>query len=205
MSFAEQQISGDLDILLSGARLFGDFSRPWMVSGGWAIDLFLGRTTRKHKDVDIAVFRQDQLAAQSYLHGWQLYNAHDGRLDPWPDGVYLQPPYHGIWAWPPSVPAGNVEQPPDLEILLDERDATFWHYRRDPRITLRLDRVCLWGGPSGDIPYLAPEIALLYKSKGIRAEDTHDFEAAWPAMDPDRQIWLRRALQFGNPDHPWLR
>ena len=28
---------------------------PWYVAGGWAIDLFLGRTTREHADLEIAV------------------------------------------------------------------------------------------------------------------------------------------------------
>ncbi|MEO5952937.1 MAG: hypothetical protein ABIQ44_10780, partial [Chloroflexia bacterium] len=186
MSFAEQQVSDGLGKVLASARLFSDFSQPWIVSGGWAIDLFLGHTTRKHKDVDISVFRQDQLAVQSFLHGWQLYTAHDGKLALWPEGEYLELPYMGIWAWPPGAEAGKVESPPDMEVLLDERDATHWRYRRDQRITRPLERVCLWGGPLGDIPCLAPEVALLYKSKEPRTEDSHDFEVAWPEMDAER-------------------
>ncbi|MCL4541605.1 MAG: hypothetical protein M1396_04620 [Chloroflexi bacterium] len=42
------------------ATLLTDFDRPWFIAGGWAIDLFLGRQTRAHKDVEIAVLRQDQ-------------------------------------------------------------------------------------------------------------------------------------------------
>src|SRR5579875_1369419 len=34
------------------ADVMGSFSRPWFVSGGWTIDLFLGRTTREHEDLE---------------------------------------------------------------------------------------------------------------------------------------------------------
>jgi Aminoglycoside-2''-adenylyltransferase len=39
--------------LLSAARL------PWWIAGGWALDLFLGKGTRAHKDLDIGIFRKD--------------------------------------------------------------------------------------------------------------------------------------------------
>ena len=29
----------------------------WWVAGGWALDLFLGRMTRPHHDVDVAILR----------------------------------------------------------------------------------------------------------------------------------------------------
>jgi hypothetical protein len=32
----------------------------WYVCGGWAIDVFLGKQTRIHKDLDIAVFWEDR-------------------------------------------------------------------------------------------------------------------------------------------------
>ena len=36
------------------------FERPWYISSGWALDLFLGRVTRVHHDVDFVVARTDQ-------------------------------------------------------------------------------------------------------------------------------------------------
>lgn len=26
---------------------------PWWIAGGWALDLFVGRTTRAHEDMDV--------------------------------------------------------------------------------------------------------------------------------------------------------
>jgi hypothetical protein len=33
---------------------------PWCIGGGWAIDLWLGRVTRRHADVDVVILRRDQ-------------------------------------------------------------------------------------------------------------------------------------------------
>lgn len=43
---------------------FKSFTAPWIIAGGWAIDLFLKKQTRQHSDVDILVDRKDQLALQ---------------------------------------------------------------------------------------------------------------------------------------------
>ena len=54
------------------------------------------------------------------------------------------------------------------------------------------------------IPFLAPEIALLYKSKGTGAKDEADFHRALPLMDAERRAWLRDALLRTMPDHHWI-
>jgi hypothetical protein len=49
-------MSADLMALLQIAALMQRFERPSCIAGGWAIDLFLGRMTRPHKDIEIAIF-----------------------------------------------------------------------------------------------------------------------------------------------------
>ena len=39
------------------------FRPPWWVCGGSALDLFIGRETRRHDDLDVAVLRRDQAPA----------------------------------------------------------------------------------------------------------------------------------------------
>ncbi len=51
------------------------------------------------------------------------------------------------------------------------------------------------------VPYLAPEIQLLFKSKGLRAKDDLDAETVIPLLAPERRRWLRDHLPA---DHPWL-
>ncbi|HZS93479.1 MAG TPA: amino acid transporter, partial [Chloroflexota bacterium] len=57
------------------AQLFRDLTVPWWVGGGWAIDLFVGRQTRAHADIDVQILRRDQLAVRRQMAGWELYAA----------------------------------------------------------------------------------------------------------------------------------
>ena len=48
------------------------FPRPWCLCGGWAIDAWLGRTSREHGDVDLSVFTDDCRQLFDHLAGWQM-------------------------------------------------------------------------------------------------------------------------------------
>ena len=49
------------------ATLLTPLPITWGFCGGWAIDLFLNRITRSHKDVDIAILRTDQHLVFDFL------------------------------------------------------------------------------------------------------------------------------------------
>jgi len=74
------------------------FTRPWYFAGGWALDLYLGKKTRPHEDIEIVVFRRDQFALREYLDGWSFQKAIPGekRLEPWSEGELLGPPIHEV-------------------------------------------------------------------------------------------------------------
>ena len=55
------------------SRLFYGERKPWWIAGGWAIDLFLGKVTREHEDVDVAILRIDEKAFRTYLKSWELW------------------------------------------------------------------------------------------------------------------------------------
>lgn len=176
------------------AELMRGYERPWWIGGGWAIDLFLGRTTREHADVDVVVLRDDQELVRQHLRGWDLQVAHEGTLTPW-RGQRLELPVHTIWARP------SAESVWELELLLMETTPERWHFRRDPRISLELDRV---GLERDGIPYLVPEILLLYKSKGPRERDEQDLSAVIDVLPAERRRWLLDALRRQDARHPWL-
>ena len=52
----------DFQPVLYAATVMNAFSRPWCVAGGWAIDLWLGRATRGHTGVSVAICRDGQIA-----------------------------------------------------------------------------------------------------------------------------------------------
>jgi hypothetical protein len=185
-------------VITAIAALMAGFERPWAFCGGWAIDLFLGRITREHKDVDILVFRRDQLAVQSYLRdrGWTLEVAHDGVLTPWTEGEFTELPRHGIWCRNPA------HAPDFLEVLLNETDGDRFLFRRDRSIELPLDRTIL--RTRSGLPVLAPEIVLLYKSAHPDIEENAaDFRTAVAVLGSEQRAWLRAALGRMRPDHAW--
>ncbi len=44
------------------ADLMATYRGAWSICGGWAVDAWLGRQTRDHADVDIAVYQDDHHA-----------------------------------------------------------------------------------------------------------------------------------------------
>lgn len=180
------------------ASVLEGFRRPWWVAGGWAIDLLVERETRAHEDVEVAILRGDQGALRDHLRGWRFERVALGSPTrvPWADGERIDPPDHEVHA---RSPDGTFE----LEILLNEGEGPTWRFRRDPRITRPL---ALAGMRTADgVPFLAPEIVLLYKAKDSRTQDVHDFRVARGLLDVDRRAWLRDALGKVHPGHPWLR
>lgn len=178
------------------AAVLRDLGAPWAVAGGWALDLALGRVTRAHGDVDVAVFRDDQGALRAALPGWRFQVAAGGVLTPWEPGVWLELPAHEVHVRPPAGAPG-----PALELLLNEREGADWVYRRDPAVRLPLARAIR--EVPGGVRVLAPEVVLLYKSKAPRPADQADFLAARPLLDAEGRAWLRDALLRARPDHLW--
>ncbi len=171
------------------------FTRPWYFAGGWALDLYLGKKTRPHEDVEIVVFRRDQFALREYLVGWSFQKAIPGekRLEPWSEGELLGPPIHEVHC---------TDSEHELEILFEEGDGACWRYRRNPAIGLPVSSIGL--ATEEGLPYLAPEIILLYKAKNPRDKDEADLASVLPFLDERRRSWLRDAVEACHPGHPWL-
>jgi hypothetical protein len=171
------------------------------VAGGWAIDLCVGRETRPHGDIDVAVLRRDQPALQACLSAWEVRVAHDGTLTPWVPGDWLEGRRHQFWVRRPGAEAWS------FEVLLEDARSVaarddVWVYRRDPRIEMPLAQI---GRTTPDgVPYLAPEIALLYKAgSSTVTRNAVDFAVTSPLLDAGGRRWLREALEEVMPGHPW--
>lgn len=175
------------------------FAGAWHIAGGWAIDCFLSRVTRVHHDIDILIARSDQIAIQEYMRGqhWKWVTPHEGKLEPWPPHTFLELPRH-------QAHAHRNGQMRDF--LFGEVHSGVWKFRRDPNILRTTERIFL-RADSG-LPYLAPEVALLYKSRsgqsGMRDRDQADFDKTHPHLNPEQRAWLRWTLIVTNPEHPWL-
>lgn len=178
------------------AKLLGDLPAPWWIAGGWAIDLFLGRQTRPHADTDVALLRGTEPTLRACLPAWDIQIAHEGQFIPW-DGGPMARPYHQFWARP------DAESPWALEFMLEEHGGDTWVYRRDARVTLSI--ASLGRTVADGVPYICPEVALLYKARGKGVErNAADFESALAALSAGERRWLRAALILAHPGHTWI-
>ncbi|MFT3892147.1 MAG: GrpB family protein [Anaerolineales bacterium] len=171
----------------------------WYISGGWAIDLFLGSVHRMHHDVDFIIPRAAQLEMQKYMteRGWKLVTPFQKRLETWPPHMRLELPRHQVHAH-----RGDEF----VEFLLTDMDET-WQYRREPSIIRAKSKMSL--RTESGIRYLAPELVLLFKSRNTgdheRPKDEIDFEHAFPFLELERRAWLYWALTATTPNHPWIK
>jgi len=167
---------------------------PWWVSGGWALDLWLGHETRAHSDIEIGCFRSELPRLLADLIEWEVAIARNKVLaalsTPLPE-----PPF-SLWVRRP-----NDEQW-SFEILAEQRAGDRWLYRRDTRVTLPVAAVTLTTATGWRV--VAPEVQLLYKSKAPRDKDEADFTTVVPCLDASRKNWLRDALLVADPGNPWI-
>lgn len=179
------------------ALILAGLQRPWWIAGGWAIERFAERHIREHRDVDVAILREDQDELREYLHGWRLekivVRAGGSMREPW-EGQGLELPVYQVFA---SL-EGN-----ELEFLLNETRGDDWVFRRDPRVAMPLSRAGTTSATGQ--PLLNPAIVLLYKAKNTRRVDEQDFGSALPRLSDEDRTWLRDSLVVCHPKHNWLR
>lgn len=173
---------------------------PWYVAGGWALNLFMDKVTRVHHDVDVVIARSDQLAVREYMteRGWKFVTPYDGRLEPWGPHLFLNLPRHQAHAH---------REGEFIDFQLTDIENGIWVYRREPFIVHTMQRLGL--KTADGIPYLAPQVPLLFKSrntsnKANRDKDGLDFESVVDALTAEQKAWLRWALIATVPTHPWL-
>jgi hypothetical protein len=200
------------------------YPHSWALCGGWAVDAWLGRVTREHGDVDVAIF--DQQALFQHLAGWQLIAHQEGKenqgvADLW-DGRPLVPPAHAHGRPPEeSGPLPERFDEAGNRIVFAEDgfwfDAPFcenlggdWVLNRQPRVVLPLTE-CIGQSP-WDLPTVAPEVILFFKAtlyvgtkNHLRPHDEADFVALLPLLTEGQREWLREAISdVYDGQHPWV-
>jgi len=189
-------MSDAFEPILEIGRVMRGFGRPWFVSGGWAIDLFLGEVTRKHEDLEVGIYRADQEAFREWLAGWEFERVDGERWEAWEAREVLELPDHQARV---RDGVGAME----FEVFLNEATEGRWLSRRHAGLWRGLGEVWMVGEVG--VPFISPEIQLLYKAKYQRAKDEHDFELAAPRLDEGRRRWLIEGLRLCHPGHDWLR
>lgn len=178
------------------AALLAGFPKPWFVAGGWAIDLFVGRVTRPHEDLEVVVLRRNQHALRAYLAGWTLRKVENEAWVSWEEDEWLELPAFQIQAQRADA------RPSIFEAFLNEASGNVWSSRHIPQVTRPIGGIGLIS-PSG-IPIIAPELQLLHKAKRHRPKDEHDFKQACGHLSAEQRAWLAAALEAHYPEDPWI-
>jgi len=178
------------------ADWFATLTAPWWVAGGWALDLYAGAQSRPHGDLDVGVLRRDVRGVLAALSSWEVFEAKAGVLTRLETGGAPRTEVNSLWCRPMGASLWV------MQLLLDESADDFWVFRRQPDIRLPLGMAVRRN--SSGLPYLSPEIQLLYKSKDPHPRDQADFDHIAPRLDPAARAWLKDALARLAPGHAWI-
>ena len=147
---------------------------PYWIIGGWAIDLAVGRVTRDHADVDVMLLQRDKHAL------WDDLPAADVQIEG-----------HGREPRRLTLHSKNLLLP--TEVWLAHADGTFWVHRRGAyRVKQPLAGITRH---RDGIPFLAPEVVLLFKSRSTADKDQHDVQTALPLLNAEQRSWLEDTLR----------
>ena len=185
----------------SVAELFGGTSARWWLSGGVALDRWLGESIRDRVNIDVSTTRSDVA---------QLVAALPARYSAWiPDGD------DAVRAWPVAADVAGATEDADLQpvrvhddetgawvlqINVEDGSPRGWLYLRDPRLQLPWDRAVL---DIDGIPTGAPEVQLVWKALRPRPEDELDKDAVFPRLSDEARAWWEKAILSIHPHSTW--
>ncbi len=62
------------------AKLLQAYTETWAIAGGWAIDLFVNKETRKHQDIEVLILREEQVKFKNCLPDCKFSFVENARL-----------------------------------------------------------------------------------------------------------------------------
>jgi hypothetical protein len=186
-------------------RLTG-VSTPWFVAAGWALELFHqsrtgrdgrdeGEWTRPHGDLEIAVPADRFPEIRDRFPGHEFDAVGSGRIWQSPTAHVLAVMYQ---SWVRDQETGGYR----VDVFREPHDGDTWICRRDESIRIPYRDIIERTGDG--IPYLSPELVLLFKAKHLRPKDQADFDTALPLMTASRRGLLAELLNRVHPGHAWL-
>lgn len=177
------------------AQKLDDVALPWCVVGGWALDLWHGKQTRPHEDIEFAVLRQHLPLFRERLAGVTIYAVNNGKITRLEPDDQPSPDTGQFWCRDESTGCWRAD------MMIDPGTSDMWMCKRDPGI--RHSRAQMVRYNAQGVPYLGPDAVLLLKAKYQRPKDEQDFQAALPKLNHSEQerlgVWLKQL----HPGHPW--
>ncbi|MDR6144085.1 hypothetical protein QE375_003639 [Microbacterium foliorum] len=178
------------------SRLIGSASVRWWLSGGAALDRWVGRAIRPRTNIDVSVIAADLVALLSVLpSGFSAWAPGEGEddvvplaevsPDTDPQPLLVRDDADGSWV---------------LQINVEDGTDRAWVYKRDPRLQLPWERAVL---DLDGVPTGAPEVQLVWKALRPRPEDELDKDAVVAVLPDDVRSWYERAILSIHPHSTW--
>ena len=226
-------------LILQAYELFKSANFDHAICGGYALDMFAGRQLREHGDLDVCFFADDRAEVLQYLldRDWPVYGRQGG-WDEFPAKQFIfysitdandpELKDYGFWAVKPNgwmemvpLPRANPgtylynnrgfkdDEFTFIEVCFDRKKDNEYILMENPKITRHMSKAILF---ADGIPYLAPEIILLFKTDQWSATNSYlgpkmvkDFHAVMPLLDDEQKNWLLSAIESAHGTHtPWL-
>jgi hypothetical protein len=167
---------------------------PWCVVAGWAIDLCRGAPMRDHEDTEIAVPASRFPEIRRAFAAFDLAVVGSGHI--WPLEHEAFDVMHQTWVRDRTT--GTYH----LDIFREPHDGEVWICRLDGNIRRPYSEIIRT--TEDGIPYLVPEIVLLFKATHDLPKDNFDFVGVLPLLDSEQRRWLANALERTHPGHHWI-
>ena len=211
------QLIEEVNALLQGQ----DFS--YAICGGFALDLFLGYESRVHGDIDVLALWEDRETIITYMQakGCCVYEMlGGGKVHRITDIRTQEKLRKNIFCCTEDCELVRLYDTEEkdvywldfqhtglsklnyIEFLFNEKTENEFVYVRDNRIKRKLESAIL---QKDGIPYLSPELCLVFKSTDIEREGyQQDFELAVDKLSQEQRTWFENAMEMLYPEgHKW--
>jgi hypothetical protein len=168
----------------------------WYVTGGWALDLFLGQQPRDHADLEFATLPSDIPKARGALSELEFFAARNGGLSFLERDADVPDDIWQLWG------ADFKSQVWRVDMMIERGTKDRWFYKRNNAISQPRDQA-IYQNDQG-ILFLAPANVLLFKAKYTRDKDVEDFDRVLPHLRAHEKALLRRWIVSEHTSHPWL-
>jgi hypothetical protein len=177
------------ELCMQFKKTMDKFGYPWFIEGDLAIDLFLNNENSEHKDIEIGIYRKNQMQLYRYFEKQKKYyigkknSLGKNEKQEWKK-EYLRLPIYEVY-----IDYEGLE----LKVKLNEKDGNDWIYRINEKIRLSEEKVILHNEKS--IPYLCPKIMLLYKTNSMQDKDVDDISTVIAQMNEYQKEWFINSIK----------